>query len=302
MRSAIILLIIFFQIRIASAQPYQSIFSSDTTRWNIFELAPDAGGTHSFYSYSDTIINQKLYHKLYHNLMGNPTDAYTDDAWLCGFIFEDTLTGEYWLRQPVDHEFREAKFMDLSLNKGDSIAIVHDYRDMDSEYVMVDSTYYEDGRKIIVIDQYNYNGFDSEKVKYVEGVGATNGFNILYMGMWPERFFLLCKLNNNIIEYSTDAEHFQDCFHEGGANIKENYLSKEVKIYPNPSKNKINIDLNNLDCNLMYKIINTSGLVVDNGFLVAKRTHIELNHKGVFLIIISDGEMQMTKKIINNGY
>lgn len=52
----------------------------------------------------------------------------------------------------------------------------------------------------------------------------------------------------------------------------------------------------------MYKIINTSGLVVDNGFLVAKRTHIELNHKGVFLIIISDGEMQMTKKIINNGY
>jgi len=286
----------------ASGQPYQSVFCSDTTRWNVYELAPDAGGTHSFYSFSDTIINQKLYHKLYHHFMGNPNDAYSEDAWLCGFIHEDTLTGEYWLGQLVNNEFKEAKYIDLSLNKGDSISIVYDYRQMDSEYVMVDSTYYQDGRKIIVLNQYHYNGDKDVKVKYIEGIGATNGFNILYLGRWPEWFFTICKFNNEIIDYSADPQYFHDCFGDMAGDIKENYLTKEIKIYPNPLKNKINIDLNNLDYNLTYKIINTSGLVVDYGFLDAKLNHIDFIYKGVFLIIISDGKMGMTKKIINNGY
>jgi hypothetical protein len=291
-----------FQSFLVFGQPYQSIFSKDTTRWNVYECAPDAGGTIVYYSFSDTLINEKVYHVMYRENIFSSSQELRFDNELCGYIHEDTLLGKYWFLKFDDNEQKEALFMDLSLNKGDSMAIISDFRYMWTDSVIVDSVYYENDRKIIAIDKVHYDCYDVNKLKFIEGIGSANGF---YMGEWyeqPEPYTLMCKFDSYSKTYSIDKEWFSHCYHDGGARIHDSEFGSNISIYPNPAQEKLTVTIANFKSDLDYVIFNSIGRVKSVGVFMKNSNELEINENGIFFIKISNDKYQTTKKVIIYGY
>lgn len=290
------------QTLIMFGQPYQSIFSTDTTRWNIYECSPDAGGTIAYYSFSDTIINQKVYHKMYRENIYSADQQLGNYLDLCGFVHEDTVLGKYWFLKFDNEDYKEALFMDLNLSKGDSIAIIRDFRDMWTDSVVVDSVYYLEGKKIISIDQSHFDCNNEFKVKFIESIGSTNGF---YMGEWleqPEPYTLMCKFDNGVKSYLNGYEWDNNCYRHGGASIEDLEFGKSIKLYPNPSTGKLNIEIYDFKTKFFYTIYNSMGQTVSKGQMNSNVYELELNNSGIFYITISDEKLKTTKKIIIKGY
>jgi len=221
---------------------------------------------------------------------------------LCGYVHEDTVLGKYWFLKFMDGEYKEALFMDLSLNKGDTMAIISDFRHMRADSVIVDSVYYVNDKKIVAIDKSHYDCYYGDKVKFIEGVGATNGF---YMGEWweqPEPYTLMCKFENDIKTYSIDKEWFIDCFHDGGGGIHDSEFGNNISIYPNPSQGKICITIENFNSKLSYTLFNSLGQIISEGDLLENSNELDLHEQGLFFIKISDDKYQTTKKIINYNH
>jgi hypothetical protein len=302
MKTTLLLLAFSVQSLILFGQPYQSIFSTDTTRWNVYECVPDAGGTIVYYSFSDTLINQKLYHKLFRENIYSADQELGLAPYLCGFVHEDTVVGKYWFLKIDNDEQKEVLFMDLSLSKGDSLAIISDFRFMWTDSVVVDSVYYLNDKKIIAIDKSHYDCYDENKVKFIEGIGSTNGF---YMGEWyeqPEPYTLLCKFENNLKTYSIDKEWFSNCYHEGGAGINDSEFGNSILIYPNPSIGKIFIKTENYNSNFTYTIFNSIGQIVSKGEFFDSSKELSLTKNGLYFIKISNNDIQTTKKVLIYGY
>ena len=85
----------------------------------------------------------------------------------------------------------------------------------------------------------------------------------------------------------------------------QSYNTNSFKIYPNPAKDQITIDLgtNSNTSGWYYKIVNTLGQEVLNGVLNSQQNIIELNNikgQGVYFVKIYDGSNSLldTKKII----
>lgn len=291
-----------FQSLLVFGQPYQSIFSKDTTRWNVYECAPDAGGTIVYYSFSDTLINEKVYHAMYRENLFSSSQELRFDNELCGYVHEDTLLGKYWFLKFDENEQKEALFMDLSLNKGDSMAIISDFRYMWTDSVIVDSVCYENDRKIIAIDKVHYDCYDVNKLRFIEGIGSTNGF---YMGEWyeqPEPYTLMCKFDNYSKTYSIDKEWFSHCYHDGGAGIRDSEFGSNISIYPNPAQGKLTVTIANFKSDLDYVIFNSIGRAKSIGVFMKNSNELEINENGIFFIKISNDKYLTTKKVIIYGY
>jgi hypothetical protein len=302
MKTTLFLTGFLLQTLMVFGQPYQSIFSTDTTRWNVYECAPDAGGTIVYYSFSDTLINEKVYHIMYRENIYSASQVLRYDNELCGYVHEDTVSGKYWFLKFDNNVQKEALFMDLSLDKGDTMAVISDFRYMRSDSVIVDSVYYINDRKIVAIDKSHYDCYNENKVKFIEEIGSTNGF---YMGEWyeqPEPYTLICKFDNELKTYSIDKEWFVDCYHDGGAGILNNEFGNNISIYPNPSQGKISITIENFSSNLSYTLFNSFGQIISKDDLLKNTNELDLHEHGLFFIKISDDMYQTTKKIINYGY
>jgi hypothetical protein len=121
--------IFLIQSAILFGQPFESIFS-DSTRWNVYELVPDAGWTNVYYSSSDTTIDELMYHKLYRGYIYSPDQEVISESSFVGYVHEDTLSGKYWFLKDTESGLMKALFMDFSLEQGDSMAIIWDFRFM----------------------------------------------------------------------------------------------------------------------------------------------------------------------------
>lgn len=298
MKTTFILIGLLLLARIGVGQPYQSIFSADTTRWNVFECAPDAGGTIVYYSFSDTLIQENVYHIMYREAIFSESQELRFENELCGYVREDTLTGKYWFLKFEQGAPQEALFMDLSLNTGDTMAIVEDFRYMWTDSVIVDSVYYVNGRKNVAIAKMHSDCYGGGKIAFIEGVGATNGF---YMGEESEQadpYTLMCKFENEIQTYSANNVRFRNCFHSGGAGIHDSGLGRNISIYPNPSPGRISIEVDNLGSDLEYAIYNSHGQLMTQGTLFENLNELDLNSNGVYFIQISNGAVHTTTKVI----
>lgn len=302
MKTTLFLISILLQSIVLIGQSYQSIFSADTTRWNVYECAPDAGGTIVYYSYSDTLINEKTYHIIYRERIYSADQKLRLRHRLCGFVNEDTINGKYWFLKIHDNEQKEVLFMDLNLSKGDSMAIIRDFRYMWTDSVVVDSVYYENDRKIITINQTHVDCYDAYDLKFIEGIGSTNGF---YMGESyeePESYTLICKIENGIKTYTHNNDWFRNCYHDEGAAVNDSDFDNKISLFPNPSQRKISIEVNEFGSDLSYTIINSQGQLISKGDLSAGSNELDFDKNGIFFITISDEKFQTIKKVIIYGY
>lgn len=230
----IILLVTGFNFSMLS-QSYVSIFSQDSTQWNINHIIPDASFTDILLAKGDTSINQKNYKKLSIN------NEYE------GSLRENTDTGKTWY---LSWNGLEYLIMDLSLEKGDFFDLIY-YQD--TIQIQIDSVTNIEGRKVLISDYILDSYYENEKLKFIEGIGPSNGiFLASHTGYYPSESYLLCNYKDSELNY--DNEIFNgECFISwvGTENIEKEF---PVKIYPNPVRNTGYIIIN-FDLRKTYKIL-----------------------------------------------
>lgn len=287
---------------ISYAQNYKSIFSQDTTRWNVFEFLPDNGGTIVYYSFSDTIIDSSTYYKIYREYdYIYDWDQPIGQVNICGFVREDTINGKYWFLEPTGGEHREGLFMDLKLDKRDTFINYYSTRYLTDNEFIVDSVYYEGDKKIIEFnithsgDENNYN------IKFIEGVGLSNGF-FMIENNWAEDFALICKYNNDTLFYSTPYNINENCYREGYGNIEYNTLGINISVYPNPSNGLISIELGENHYKELYlNVYNSDGTFILKKLINNTCFQFRISEPGLYLLEITDGIKKYCKKIIVTG-
>lgn len=78
------------------------------------------------------------------------------------------------------------------------------------------------------------------------------------------------------------------------------FTKNEIQIYPNPTKNIINIELNRDVRETMVKVIDVQGRILQDVFFNGSKISLDLKdyNKGVYFVNITNSEMQQTFKII----
>jgi len=286
---------------VSSGQPFRTIFSKDTTLWNVFECEPDAGGTIAYYSFSDTIINSKTYHKIYREFIYN-SDQPIGKGDVCGFVNEDTINGKYWFLKFDNYESKECLFMDLGLNEGDTFLLISDFRFMWEKTVIVDSVYMDNDKRVIEFNKFLTNCIEIPKLKFIEGVGAINGF---YMGEnyeQPYVYSLICKYNNDTLFYSGESNINGNCFIEQYGGISQNELNINILVYPNPSSSLVSVEIDDWQKEVLkYEFYNLLGQKIEAGYIKTFKTDFRFQTNGFYYLVISDEYNIKTIKIIING-
>jgi len=209
---------------------YESIFGNVSTSWNVFLEIIDAVETDSLYIVGDTTINAIEY-----NIVKSQFNGHSN------FIRESIDNNKVYLYSPVkDVEFL---VLDLTLEEADTFRIGTDL----TEILIVDSVYTIDSRKHI---RFNYEiefvpGI--EKFEFIEGVGTN--FGLFYQGIDPyyigKYHYLLCAYKNAELFYSNKSFN-GECNISIGAGIGLSPRKNNIKIYPNPTSEKINIEVKDL--------------------------------------------------------
>jgi len=254
---------------------------------------------HRYYFSGDTLINNKLYAKMYSNVMTptyftpppncEPFDVDTvSELYSFYFLREDTIEKKVW-RYWSYYDVEDLLY-DFSLQQGDTLYDYYTYA------VTIDTVYFittDDGvtRKKFEIDQGYTIGY------YIEGIGGIAGIFNQPLGYFEAGAWLMCVKDNNANIILDIGGHCYD-FMTNAPIIKNN---TQIKIFPNPfSKNiviessyeKLDISIYNI---FGYEVI-TQELNMNNTINLSK-----LNSGIYFLRIIEDDKIIHSEKIIKTN-
>jgi hypothetical protein len=294
-------------MQITNAQPYQSIFGTEKTQFNIFftnEYKNLIGTTVRFYIENDTVIKQQQYKKI---------SCENINIQHCGYSFysgirEDTIGGKIYV---YGEPFGEILTCDFSLSVGDTFFFsqYNNYLTLselhnNNGFMIVDSIYNNEGRRTITFDgpfcvengnvySYFYGSYGYfQKVAFIEGIGPTYG-----PLDWIDRYqMLLCVHKDNDLIYMQWKD--LECEYYNIESINEVILDC-IKICPNPVLNEFYIQ---------------SDLIVDEIFIYTIQgqcvNHLKIQERsqeinitslqtGIYLLRIKDiqGNIYSTKLV-----
>lgn len=257
----------------------------------------------------DTLINKKLYHKIYHSV----DTLFTEDK-LCGGIREenkriyfypiDSITYPLWETYPSKKE--EFILYDFSLKEGDLI---------NSDTFRLSIMDYPGNLKVFKIDsiligqQYRkafhfgspYDSVPLSWAIWVEGIGHLRGlmFPTGYYpgdGIWSD---LICFHQEHVELYHNLC--YKECFYQNIANT--NVIKDDVglTIKPNPAKISTIIDFNGFNYSRL-KIVNLYGEVCRT-YSIKGMTTIEIYKEnlpsGIYILIVEDNQKNVvTTKLV----
>ncbi|MFN8205820.1 MAG: T9SS type A sorting domain-containing protein [Bacteroidales bacterium] len=288
--------------KITPPVPYQSMFPTDTTRWNVYECVADAGGTIAYYSLSDTIMNDLLYHKIFRSpLYSSEQNPFTSKS-ILGYIREEPLTGKTWFSADGKGDQDEILIMDLNLKQGESFVQVWPYDGHEPDSLVVDSIYYSDVRKVIRFRNFRGMCLHGALVFFVEGVGPTYGFPDIYLPYSNYGISLLCKYDDSKHAYSPEDWPF-DCYMPGGGGINNSTMDDLINIYPNPSSEEIQISKTRPFSNETILIIyNAHGQKLLTKEFSSEKEILQINKPGLYFVTIMNGTRVVSKKIMITGH
>ncbi len=236
---------IFLMFTKTWAQPYQSIFGTDSTRWDIIEL-PHIVPPEATYFYNKINSNSKV-------VLGNQ-EYHLCTFWMgqhSVYIREDLSIGKVWVKEHADST--EYLLFDFSLNAGDTFEI----RSMEPHAnsitkIIVDSTNIINGRKWIYLGWpiqgdtlSNISGLPFRLHRFmVEGIGS-NVAKISNQTTYGNKSFgqyLLCAFkdgikNMNYINEMNSGKCVEDSF-----NNVSKYMLPLIQLYPNPIKDLLYLE------------------------------------------------------------
>jgi len=215
------------------SQPYKSIFGNFSTQWN--ELFSSLSTCTCVLNVTkDTIIDGKTYKKAIYN--GEYCPQYGSGV----FLREDSTAGTAWVIDLADNQ--ERLIMDLSLNIGDTFRIYPNAIYYDT-IAIVDSVYFENSLKKVRLNL--ISGVNSsERLTFIEGVGSNFGIDYQINpfafggGVIGGDIYLLCSYKDGILTYKN---LFIDTCYWVSADIDEISNTNKIKVYPNPTKDFLNI-------------------------------------------------------------
>lgn len=270
-------------------QKYSSIFSKDTTQWNVFECAADAGGTFAYYSFSDTIIDSKIYNIIYKEMLYSQSQVLGNYSYISKYIREDTINGKWWSLENNNNQYQEVLIMDLELQKGNYFKFINQNQQPDS--AIVDTIYYQNERKVVEFNKLYGDCRNVYKALFIEGIGPTSGFEGI------GRFSLICKFENNNHVFSTQSDINGNCFLEGGTDIKNLKNEDLISLYPNPANNILTIKSSN--CNKRSIVIyDFQGKQIEKLYLDETEIKLDISnyHSGIYVIRIDSMSYKFSKQ------
>lgn len=286
---AFLLFLLIAFVQVIQSQHYRSIFSKDTTRWNMYECFPDAGGSFACYSYADTVIHDVTYKIMHKESLHDPTQTLGINGEIYKYIREDTINGKWWSLIDNSYERYEVLLMDLGLEKGGYFKFINQYQQPDS--AIVDTVYFHDNRKIIQINKLHGDCSSVYKTLFVEGVGPTSGFDEI------GRFSLLCKFDDNIHVYSTNSDVNGNCFIRGGTNTEIVKTHQSVYLYPNPVKDILVV---RADCHVeaVISVYNFQGKLVHTLKMSENEEKLDVSAypKGIYFIRVNAQSYKFSKQ------
>jgi len=230
-----------------------------------------------FVSCDTTVLNGNTYHDL------ELEDIYQQQhCGIGGYVREDTVTKKvYYISLLEEENLREILIADYSLEKGDTFN-------------------FENGWGKAVVQKVDYIDFGSPNVKrisfgtgvldaLIEGVGRQSSGIIDGCSSygWVTRIDRE-EVNCNVV---TDNELIE----------KSNFL---IRISPNPAKDQMRVDINNIQSNqrnVPYQILGINGIILQRGLLNQKTSVLSLTTlpKGVLVIVVEDKDQVSRKKFIH---
>jgi PKD repeat protein len=294
----------------SSSLPYH-LFPTKNTMWMEMYYNPFPDEYSKFHCFAlkdnDTVINNKLYHKLYHS-----TDTIFTENNLCGGIREEDKRVYFYATDSItlldQHTFpsRKSEYIlyDFSLNFGDTIS--------------ADSFYLSHGDKLIVDDidsilvgseyrkRFTFGPpgapFNIPWAQWVDGVGSLRGLLFATGDVPTNGLFndLICfKQNNNIFYHYSK---YDTCYYKNPDAIEKLTTGTKILIFPNPVKTTAHIEFDKPG----YKKLTITDLFGRTlmGYNIEGKPSLEINRGGIWLqglyiltIYDKQGNMQTTKVI-----
>jgi hypothetical protein len=280
----------------AQAQ-YASIFGQTSTQW-VFEwhnLEIDEQDT--VYVSKDTFAFghnwKKIGLKKYPNFFSG------------ALVREDTTIGKVWYKglefnNSIDDTLEFLAF-DFDLNKNDTFNIDNMYAGKFGTSTFentVDSVYYINDNKYIRFNWILYAGFPfTEKFTLIESIGGIMGILFKQYSGGLQAQYLLCAYKDGVQTFYQNKRHNGNCNIYGANGINEIKKNKDfVAIYPNPSNDKLNVELksnsyqikNSQIMDMLGRIINSNGSI--------KKLNISNLPNGIYqLKIILNNNVQINK-------
>ncbi len=229
-------------------QPYDS-FPSKNTVWTEMYTNPYPDEFSVFHCFAlknnDTIINNLVYHKLYHS-----TDTNFTEKKLCGGLREENRKIYYYSINPISYtdmtipSDTEVLLYDFSVKLNDTLrSIQYGYPVGGLWYVTkIDSTFVGTGYR----ESWHFGGNPALGgttalwAEWVEGIGSLRGLLFVTAdypdnGLWND---LICFKQNNQILYHNN--YYNQCYYNNSdtAAINNKQDDYSIKVLPNPIHNQ----------------------------------------------------------------
>jgi len=259
---------------IISAQSYNSIYGSDSTKWEIPFCNLDQGYIREQISKEDTVVNGNIYKKV--GTFGNNSIDYSmNGGQTNGLTREDTISGKAWFMGAIETvnglDTIEFLIMDLSLNINDAFVIYESFGD--SSIAIIDSIYTISGSKYVRTNYVLQGG--NQKLTFIEGVGTNYGLNYMH------DTYNMCPCLRTYEKDNSQIYINSQCSPVSGID-KEVLYKNNISIYPHPISSRGTFKFenpNNIQSELI--IFNSLGQTVytyrtnNNYFEINNKLHLK---------------------------
>ena len=272
-----ILLLLLCNISLVYGQQYISCFGDTHSKWTEI-VQNEYPMSWELEVIGDTTIN---------NL------KYKDVIWGYALRQDSTNSKLYMLNYESNEEY---VIMDLNLAKGDSFELKNPY--LETKYIVVDSVYSENGRKIIQLNYskvFVYNTYDYEKFKFIEGIGSNMGITYQFNFMFDHPY-LLCYQNDTV---SYRSPFFESCDYVYDVGLSDSQY-QNYKITNTVTHDFVKIQVFDNECYTLT-VLDLNGKVISNTKIIENETIIDMRlfQQGIYLFkLIDSSGMISSQKIV----
>ena len=297
---ALLLILISFLMFHSYSQEYVPFPDTNTVWSNLFDYSPEPSSysvqTAHLTLRGDTLIKGETYTEIYvyYDSVSNPlTDEYAggireDSAKRIYFYGSDDFQYFFTFQLWNTNDTTEKLLYDFSIDIGDSIKI--------ENFAYPDSKYWAVGIDSIQILGKYRKRYEMRSLKsvmsteyWIEGIGSTKGlfFPLIYDPMSGIIELLCFETNNELIMHD---DSYETCHYE--ANSSDGFtedLNGILKIYPNPVKDFLNIEV----CkDIHFEIINCTGSIMLKKDMNTKFERIDVTDysHGVYILKVYNND------------
>jgi hypothetical protein len=309
----LLILMVFFNAPQAAAQNYKYVPFADNATWSV--------NWDKYQTVGDTVIDNLHYLKVYRQSnYEHPFEFDINQAYLTAFLRNDTVNKRVYTRS-INYS-SERLLYDFSLQIGDTVSLADPegfrtytftrldslWNFKDSLVVLNDSTI----RRQIFVAEIRDGYFDSRSAQiWIEGIGSCRGIFAPreYFGACPPLPQLLCYAQNDDLLFalpiSGDDTNANDCWGPIGGKIENNTFFHDIKLYPNPATDAINIEIKEIQDyqHAAISLYNIHGICLENKLISNSITAFNVSQysSGLYFIEIrqQNGRKYYSKFIKN---